>query len=91
MLADLPGYGYAQGFQGAGRRMAEADLRLSARARETCAASRCLIDARRGVMDTDREVMELLDQAAVSYRAGADQDGPAEARERAKAEADIAR
>ena len=26
-----------------------------------------LIDARRGVMDSDQQVMELLDQAAVSY------------------------
>jgi GTP-binding protein len=26
-----------------------------------------LIDARRGVMDSDRQVMALLDQAAVSY------------------------
>jgi len=26
-----------------------------------------LIDARRGVMDSDREVMALLDQTAVSY------------------------
>jgi len=26
-----------------------------------------LIDARRGVMDSDRQVMTLLDQAAVSY------------------------
>jgi GTP-binding protein len=26
-----------------------------------------LIDARRGVMDSDRQVMELLDRAAVSY------------------------
>ena len=26
-----------------------------------------LIDARRGVMDSDREVMALLDRAAVSY------------------------
>jgi len=66
MLVDLPGYGFAK------RSKTEADswqemifayLRRRARLRQVL----LLIDARRGVMDSDRQVMALLDQAAVSY------------------------
>ena len=66
MLVDLPGYGVAK------RSKTEADswqemifayLRRRARLRQVL----LLIDARRGVMDSDRQVMALLDQAAVSY------------------------
>ena len=66
MLVDLPGYGFAK------RSKTEADswqemifayLRHRARLRRVL----LLIDARRGVMDSDRQVMALLDQAAVSY------------------------
>src|SRR5438105_8968323 len=66
MLVDLPGYGFAK------RSKAEAEswqemifayLRHRARLRRVL----LLIDARRGVMDSDRQVMTLLDQAAVSY------------------------
>src|SRR6201994_3078013 len=66
MLVDLPGYGFAK------RSKAEAEswqemifayLRRRARLRRVL----LLIDARRGVMDSDRQVMSLLDQAAVSY------------------------
>jgi len=65
-LVDLPGYGFAK------RSKTEADswqemifayLRRRARLRRVL----LLIDARRGVMDSDRQVMTLLDQAAVSY------------------------
>ncbi|HWU56546.1 MAG TPA: ribosome biogenesis GTP-binding protein YihA/YsxC [Rhizomicrobium sp.] len=66
MLVDLPGYGFAK------RSKTEADswqemifayLRRRARLRRVL----LLIDARRGVMDSDQQVMALLDQAAVSY------------------------
>ena len=66
MLVDLPGYGFAK------RSKTEADswqemifayLRHRARLRRVL----LLIDARRGVMDSDQQVMALLDQAAVSY------------------------
>jgi GTP-binding protein len=66
ILVDLPGYGYAK----ASKQMA-ADWQslifayLSGRA--TLKRVILLIDARRGVMDTDLAVMELLDGAAVSY------------------------
>ena len=66
MLVDLPGYGFAK------RSKTEAEawqemiffyLRTRSRLRRVLV----LIDARRGVMDTDRQVMDLLDRAAVSY------------------------
>jgi len=66
MLVDLPGYGFAK------RSKTEADawqemifsyLRRRARLRRVA----LLIDARRGVMESDRQVMTLLDQTAVSY------------------------
>jgi GTP-binding protein len=66
MLVDLPGYGFAK------RSRTEADawqemifsyLRRRARLRRVM----LLIDARRGVMDSDEQVMTLLDRTAVSY------------------------
>jgi GTP-binding protein len=66
MLVDLPGYGFAK------RSRTEADawqemifsyLRRRARLRRVM----LLIDARRGVMDSDTQVMDLLDRTAVSY------------------------
>jgi GTP-binding protein len=66
MLVDLPGYGFAK------RSKSESDswqemifsyLRGRARLRRVA----LLIDSRRGVLDSDRQVMELLDRAAVSY------------------------
>ena len=66
MLVDLPGYGFAK------RSKTEAEawqemiffyLRTRARLRRVLV----LVDARRGVMDSDRQVMDLLDKAAVSY------------------------
>ncbi len=65
-LVDLPGYGFAK------RSKAEAAswqdliftyLRRRARLRRVA----LLIDARRGVMEADEDVMGLLDKAAVSY------------------------
>jgi GTP-binding protein len=66
ILVDLPGYGYAK----ASKQLA-ADWQtlifayLSGRA--SLKRVMLLIDARRGVMDNDLAVMELLDGAAVSY------------------------
>lgn len=66
MLVDLPGYGFAK------RSRTEAEswqemifsyLRGRSRLRRVA----LLIDARRGVLDSDRQVMELLDRSAVSY------------------------
>ena len=66
MLVDLPGYGFAKRSKTEAESWQEmifAYLRRRARLRRVL----LLIDARRGVMDSDRQVMALLDQAAVSY------------------------
>ena len=66
MLVDLPGYGFAKRSKTeaqAWQEMIFSYLRRRARLRRIA----LLIDARRGVMDSDKEVMALLDQTAVSY------------------------
>jgi GTP-binding protein len=66
MLVDLPGYGFAKRSKTEAAQWQElifTYLRGRARLRQVA----LLIDARRGVMDTDEQVMELLDKAAVSY------------------------
>lgn len=66
MLVDLPGYGFAKRSKVEAAQWQEmifAYLRGRARLRRVA----LLIDARRGVMDSDRQVMDLLDRAAVSY------------------------
>jgi len=66
MLVDLPGYGFAKRSKTEALQWQEMVFSyLSRRARLRRVA--LLVDARRGVMDSDREVMALLDQAAVSY------------------------
>ena len=66
MLVDLPGYGFAKRSKTEALQWQEMIFSyLSRRARLRRVA--LLVDARRGVMDSDREVMALLDQAAVSY------------------------
>ena len=66
MLVDLPGYGFAKRSKeeaNAWQEMIFAYLRRRARLRRVL----LLIDSRRGVMDSDEQVMDLLDKAAVSY------------------------
>ena len=66
MLVDLPGYGFAKRSKSESEQWQEmifAYLRRRAKLRRVA----LLIDGRRGVMDSDRQVMELLDRAAVSY------------------------
>jgi GTP-binding protein len=66
MLVDLPGYGFAKRSKTeseAWQEMIFAYLRHRSRLRRVA----LLIDSRRGVMDSDIQVMELLDRAAVSY------------------------
>jgi GTP-binding protein len=66
MLVDLPGYGFAKRSKAEAASWQElifAYLRGRARLRQVA----LLIDARRGVMDTDEQVMTLLDKAAVSH------------------------
>ncbi len=66
LLVDLPGYGYAK----ISKQMAADWQHLIStylRGRASLRRVVLLIDARRGVLDVDREVMGLLDKAAVSY------------------------
>lgn len=66
ILVDLPGYGYAK----ASKQLAAEWQHLIfayLSGRATLKRVMLLIDSRRGVMDTDLAVMELLDGAAVSY------------------------
>jgi GTP-binding protein len=66
MLVDLPGYGFAQ----ASKAMTASWQQLIfdyLRGRANLRRVIVLVDARRGVMDTDREAMKLLDESAVSY------------------------
>ena len=65
-LVDLPGYGYAK----ASKEMAmewQNTIFAYLAGRAPLRRVALLIDSRRGVMDTDLAVMELLDRTAVSY------------------------
>ncbi len=66
ILADLPGYGYAKAAKsiaGEWQRLIGSYLAT----RRTLRRVLLLIDARRGIMDNDREAMALLDRAAISF------------------------
>lgn len=66
MLVDLPGYGYAKASKTLAaewQKLIFAYLRGRANLRRVV----LLLDARRGVLEIDRAVMELLDKSAVSY------------------------
>jgi GTP-binding protein len=66
-LVDMPGYGYAK----APKVMVEAWTALVRdylRGRPNLARTFLLIDARHGLKPVDREIMKLLDEAAVSFQ-----------------------
>ena len=67
IIVDLPGYGYAKVSKAQVARWTntmKAFLRGRAPLRRIC----LLIDARRGLKDVDREMMDLMDSAAVVYQ-----------------------
>ncbi|MHA1538689.1 MAG: ribosome biogenesis GTP-binding protein YihA/YsxC [Alphaproteobacteria bacterium] len=67
-LADLPGYGFARAPKSQVRswtQLVRGYLAGRASLRRLC----LLIDARHGIKDSDREIMVLLDSAAVIYQA----------------------
>lgn len=67
-LVDMPGYGFAE----APKAKVEAwnkVLRGYLAGRRTLLRVFVLIDARHGIKKTDQDILELLDQAAVSYQA----------------------
>lgn len=66
-LVDLPGFGYAK----VSRTQAEAWMKLTRqylRGRASLRRVFLLIDSRRGIMEPDRQVMDLLDESAVVYQ-----------------------
>ena len=66
-LVDMPGYGFAK----APKDMARSWRYLVndyLRGRQVLKRTLLLIDSRHGIKDVDREVMKMLDEAAVSYR-----------------------
>ncbi len=66
-LVDLPGFGYAK----VSRSQAEAWMKLTRsylRGRPSLRRVFLLVDSRRGLMDTDEEVMDMLDSSAVTYQ-----------------------
>ncbi|MDB5707112.1 MAG: GTP-binding protein [Sphingomonas bacterium] len=66
-LVDMPGYGFAKAPKDMVRkwRFLVNDF---LRGRQELKRALVLIDARHGIKDVDREIMEMLDKAAVSYR-----------------------
>ncbi len=67
MIADLPGYGYARAPRDTVRQWTELVgdyLQGRSQLRRTC----LLIDGRHGIKESDREVMTMLDNSAVSYQ-----------------------
>ena len=66
LLTDLPGYGYAKASKSLSRDWQNL-IFAYLRGRPSLRRVVLLIDVRRGVMDTDNEAMDLLDEAAVSY------------------------
>jgi GTP-binding protein len=66
-LVDLPGYGYAKVSKT--QKAAWTDLVFAyLQGRPNLKRVMVLVDARHGLKDSDREVMEMLDVAAVSYQ-----------------------
>jgi GTP-binding protein len=67
MLVDLPGYGYAEASKAAVKRwtgLVRRYLQTRAALRRVC----LLIDARHGIKEVDRPLLEMLDRAGISYQ-----------------------
>jgi GTP-binding protein len=66
-LVDMPGYGFAKAPVKVVERW-KALVREFLRGRQVLKRTLVLIDSRHGVKDVDREMMAMLDEAAVGYR-----------------------
>jgi len=66
-LVDMPGYGYAKAPKDVVRQWRFL-INDYLRGRAVLKRTLVLIDARHGIKDVDRDVMKMLDEAAVSYR-----------------------
>ena len=67
MMVDLPGYGYAKVSKTEVAQWQEL-MRNYLRGRASLSRVCVLVDARHGLKDSDREMMEMLDNHAVSYQ-----------------------
>ncbi|NWG72506.1 MAG: YihA family ribosome biogenesis GTP-binding protein [Parvularculaceae bacterium] len=65
-LVDLPGYGYARASRGAAREWSKL-TRDYLKGRAALRRVLLLIDSRHGLKDLDGAIMDILDEAAVSY------------------------
>jgi GTP-binding protein len=66
-LVDMPGYGFAKAPKDMVRRWRFL-VNDYLRGRQTLKRALVLVDSRHGFKDVDREIMKMLDDAAVSYR-----------------------
>jgi GTP-binding protein len=66
-LVDMPGYGFAKAPKDMVRQWRYL-VNDFLRGRDVLKRALVLIDARHGIKDVDREILEMLDKAAVSYR-----------------------
>lgn len=66
-LVDMPGYGFAEAPKDIVRKWRFL-INDFLRGRPTLKRALVLIDSRHGIKEVDRDVMEMLDKAAVSYR-----------------------
>ena len=66
-LVDMPGYGFAKAPVKVVDKW-KALVRTYLRGRAVLARTLVLVDARHGLKDVDREMMKMLDEAAVTYR-----------------------
>jgi len=66
-LVDMPGYGFAKAPKEAARKWRFL-VNDYLRGRQVLKRTLLLVDSRHGLKDVDREMMKMLDEAAVSYR-----------------------
>ena len=66
-LVDMPGYGFAKAPVKVVERWKNL-VRTYLRGRQVLARNLVLVDSRHGLKDVDREMMKMLDEAAVGYR-----------------------
>ena len=66
-LVDMPGYGFAKAPVKVVERWKNL-VRSYLRGRQVLARNLVLVDSRHGLKDVDREMMKMLDEAAVGYR-----------------------
>jgi len=67
MMADLPGYGFAAAPKDKVQAWTDV-IKLYLKGRPNLRRALVLVDARHGFKDVDREIMKLMDDAAVNYQ-----------------------